>query len=232
MGQQAHQEQSGTDQDALQLTAVGMLVVVFMAMIVFMFVMMAALAFVIVVLMLVMMTAAALMIVMLVLVMMTAAAFMVMVLMFMMMTAATLVVMVFVLMVVTATAAAITMFMVMVPGRLPASGGSGIPGIDFHIALNGAGNSDQLRNQRIRVSRSEPQLLGGKGDDSLFHIGVGIEFRFNLGSAVGAVQILDDVDLAGHWDTSLHRYMSKRSCVYPKYSARYPGCQYGLFIFC
>jgi hypothetical protein len=146
--------------------------------------------------------------------------------------AATLVVMVFVLMVVTATAAAITMFMVMVPGRLPASGGSGIPGIDFHIALNGAGNSDQLRNQRIRVSRSEPQLLGGKGDDSLFHIGMGIEFRFNLGSAVGAVQILDDVDLAGHWDTSLHRYMSKRSCVYPKYSARCPGCQYGLYIFC
>ena len=168
-----------------------------------MLVMMTTATFVVMMLMLVMVAAAALMVMMLMLVMMTAAALMIVVFVLMVVTAAAFVVMVFVLMVVTAAATVFPMFMVVFFG-LPASGGSGIPRVDLHIALNGAGDSDQLRNQRIRVRRSEPQLLGGKGDDSLFHIGVGIEFRFNLGSAVGAVQIVDDVYLARHTNSSLH----------------------------
>ena len=159
------------------------------------------------------MTASAL-VVLLVVMVMTASAFM-MLLVVMMMTTAALVV-IFVVMVMAAsalmmllvvmmmtTATALTMVMV-VMGGLPAAAGSGggIPGVDLRAAFHGPGDPGQLRDQGIRVGGGEPQLLGGEGDNCLLHGRMGIEFGFDLGGAVGAVQIVDDVYLSGHENPS------------------------------
>ena len=132
--------------------------------------------------------------------MMTAATFMVL-LVVMMMTAATF--MMFLMVMMLPTAAVLTMVM-MVMGWLPGSLGSGgsIPGIDLRAAFNAPGDPGQFRDQGIRVRGSEPKLLGGEGNDRFLHGRMGIEFGFDLGCAVGAVQIVDDVYFSGHGNTS------------------------------
>jgi hypothetical protein len=152
-----------------------------------------------VVLLVVMVVAAAALVVRFVVMVMTAAAF-VMLLVVMVVTAAALV-MLFVVMVV-AAAAVCAVFMVVVLFPLPAGRPGSIPGVDLHAALNRPGNLDQFGDQGIRIRGSEPQLFGGEGDDGLLHGGVGIEFCLDLGGAVGAVQIVDDVYLPGHRATS------------------------------
>jgi hypothetical protein len=154
-------------------------------------------------------TAAALMMLLMV-VMVTAAALVVLIVVIMMAAAA----LMMLLMVVMVTAATALVIIMMVLLSLPAGRPGGIPGIDLHAALHSLGDLDQLGNQCIRVSGSEPQLLGCEGDNCLLHFRVGIEFRLDLGGAVGAVQIVDDVYLPGHRDTSSIRYMSNCSCVF------------------
>jgi hypothetical protein len=239
VGYQTHQEQTGTHEDALQAVivmivamamstaALVMLLVVMvviaatlMMLLVAMVVTTAALMVVLVVmvvtaaalmmlLVVVMVTAAAL--VVLIVVIMMAAAALVVLLVVMMMAAAALMMLLMVVMVTAATALVIIMMVLL---SLPAGRPGGIPGIDLHAALHSLGDLDQLGNQCIRVSGSEPQLLGCEGDNCLLHFRVGIEFRLDLGGAVGAVQIVDDVYLPGHRDTSSIRYMSNCSCVF------------------
>jgi hypothetical protein len=171
----------------------------------------------------VMVMAAATLVVLLVVMVMAAAAF-VMFLVVMVMTAAALVM--FLVVIMMAAAAIFPMFM-MVMGRLPGSADSRsrIPGIDLRTALHRLGDPGQFRDQGIGIRRGQPQLLGSESDNGLLHLGMGVEFRLDLGSAVGAVQILDDVYLTGHGDTSLFRYMSKRSCVYFSILPHVPTCQ-------
>ena len=173
-----------------------------------------AAALVIVMLMLMVVTAATLvvMVLMLVLVMMPAAARMVMVLMLVMMTAAALVIVVLMLVVVSTTAV-FAVRMVMLLAALPLSGGL-VPGIDHSASLHGPGDLGQLFDEGIGVLRRQTELLGGKGDGGLPDRRVIVEFLLDLGGAVGAVQIVDDIYLSGHGNASLYLYMSKYSCVY------------------
>ena len=73
---------------------------------------------------------------------------------------------------------------------------------DDHFPLHRPGDLRQLRDQGVRIFRRQPQLPGGKGDGGLLYSRMGIEFGLDLGGAVGAVQIFDDVYLL-HGDTSL-----------------------------
>ena len=73
---------------------------------------------------------------------------------------------------------------------------------DDHFPLHCPGDLGQLRNQGVRIFRRQPQLPGGKGDGGLLYSRMGIELGLDLGSAVGAVQIFDDIYLL-HGDTSL-----------------------------
>jgi hypothetical protein len=124
--------------------------------------------------------------------------------------AAAALVVLFMLMMMTA-ATGFSMVMVVLP--LPAGSLGSIPGMYLHFPFHSPGDFDQLRDQGIRIGGGEPQLLGGEGDVGLLHGRVGVELCLDLGGAVGAVQILDDVYLPGHRNPSLIRYMSKRSCV-------------------
>ena len=117
------------------------------------------------------------------------------------------------------------MFVGVVVVSLTSGSPGGIPGIDLRTAFHGPCDPGQLRNQRIGIRSSDPQLFGSKGNHRLLHLGMGVEFGFNLGRAVGAVQIVNDVYLPGHGDTSLFRYMSKRSCVYFSILPHVPPCQ-------
>jgi hypothetical protein len=165
--------------------------------VVFVVMVMTAVAFVMLLMVMVMAAAA---LVMVFAVMVVAAAALVVLLGVMVMAAAALVML---LMVMVMTAAAVcTVFMVVVLFPLPAGRPGSIPGVDLHAALNRPGNPDQFGDQGIRIRGSEPQLFGGEGDDGLLHGGVGIEFCLDLGGAVGAVQIVDDVYLPGHRATS------------------------------
>ena len=166
-----------------------------------MFVVMTTAALVMLVLMFVVMTTAALVVVFMVM-MVTALALVMLVFMFVVMTTAALVMLVLV-------------FMAVLP--FPVGGMLRVPGVDFHFPFHGSGKLHQLRDQGVRVRGGEPQLLGGKGDHCLLHLGMGVELCLDLGRAVGAVQILNYVYLPGHRATSLIQYMSKRSCVYHQY---------------
>ena len=169
--------------------------VMFMTMFFMSMVVMTALAFVI---MFMMVSATAFMTVVMVmptaalvimLMMVSAAAFMVM---FMVMSAAAFVVM---------TVFAMILF------------GSVVSGMDFHFPFDSSGNTGQLPDQTVRVLRHQPKLPGCKRDGGFLHLGMGIEFCLDLGGAVGAVQILNDIYASGHTITPLHPYMSNRSCV-------------------
>jgi hypothetical protein len=71
-------------------------------------------------------------------------------------------------------------------------------GDDDNVTFHGSGYVLELRDQNIRVFRSQPQLLGGKGDDSFLNQGVGIELFFHFGGAVGAAQVFHYVYLFDH----------------------------------
>lgn len=108
------------------------------------------------------------------------------------------------------SAAAIFMVMMVMPTplfmvMLVATGartvmGMGLPvsGKDFRIPFHSAGNGSQFRDQSIRILRSNSQLPGGKGDGSLLNLRMVIEFFFDFGSAVGAVQVFYEIDLPLH----------------------------------
>ena len=183
----------------------------------FLFVMMivsaAALVFVLMVVMFV--PAAAFMFMIMVVMFMTAVAFVFM-LMVMFMPAATLVLMlvmivstaalVFVLMMVMPAAAFVFMLMMFVPAGtrmcmlMICMGVPGcfVSGINHNAAFHGPGDFGQFRNQTIRILSSNPQLLGGEGNGSFFHSGMVIKLVFNLGCAVGTVQIFNDVYFLCH----------------------------------
>ena len=69
---------------------------------------------------------------------------------------------------------------------------------DLHLRFYAPGDLGQLRNQVIRGFCRQPQLLGGEGDDRLFHLGVVVELAFYFRRTVGAVQILNGIDLFRH----------------------------------
>ena len=171
------------------MTAAALMVVLVM------FMVMTAAALVVLVMMIVMVTAAAIMVMLMMFMMMTAAAFVDMDMMFMMVTAAAFVVVLMMFMMVTAAALMVMVMIVPVcfPGRA-----SGISGIDLHPAFHRPGNLNQLRNQRIRVFRRQPQLLCGKRNDGLLHSLVIIEFLLDLRCTVGTVQIVNDIYVSGH----------------------------------
>ena len=164
---------------------------------------MVAAAALVVMFMLVMMAAAAL-VVMLMPVMVAAAALVVM-FMLVMMTAAALVVM---LMPVVMAAAAF-MLMLMFPAG---TAWCLIPGIDHHFILHRPGDPHQFLHQPIRIFRCQAQLLGGKGDGCRLHLGMFVEFFLNFGSAVGAVQIVNDIYFTGH-NTASSQLTYERSLI-------------------
>jgi len=154
----------------------------FMRMVVFMLVVVPASAFMLMVVFvpMVVIASAFMLMVVFVLMVVSASAFMRMVM--------------FVLVVMTASAL-VTMFMMsMAVGMRPVALVA-VSGNDHHFGFNGLGNLRQFRNQCIRIIRGEPQLLGRKGNGCLLDAGMGVEFGFHLGSAVGAAKILHDVDL-------------------------------------
>ena len=168
--------------------------------------MMVTTAALMVLLMLMMVTTAALVVLLMLMVVTTAAALVVVLLMLMMVTTTALVMVLLVVMMMT-TAAGFPMLVVVMVLPLPAGGLGSIPGVDLHFALHSPGDPDQFGDQGVRVSGGKPQLLGGKGDIRLLHLGVGIELCLDLGGAVGAVQIFDDVYLPGHRNASFDFYI-------------------------
>ncbi|MBR2390412.1 MAG: hypothetical protein IKA94_06415 [Mogibacterium sp.] len=214
--QQTADEQKCTDQQhpgtvfLSGMMPVTMIMMVFLMVMGMMFMVMTAAAFVVMVMMFMMVTAAALVIMFVMLMVMTAAALVVMVMMLVMVTEAALVVMVMMLVMVTAaalvvmvmmfmmvTAAAFVVMVMIVPVCFPGRA-SGISGIDLHPAFHRPGNLSQLRNQRIRVFRRQPQLFCGKRNDGLLHSLVIIEFLLDLRCTVGTVQIVNDIYFSGH----------------------------------
>jgi hypothetical protein len=73
---------------------------------------------------------------------------------------------------------------------------------DGDFRLHRPGKGLQLRDQGIRIFGGQPQLPGSEGDDRLLHLGMGVKFSFDLGGAVGAIQILKGVCLFRHENTS------------------------------
>jgi hypothetical protein len=73
-----------------------------------------------------------------------------------------------------------------------------LPGTDLNPVFHSPGQLLQFRNERVGILRGQPELSGGKGDDSFLHRRMGVKFGFYLGSAVGAVQILYGIDLPFH----------------------------------
>lgn len=104
-----------------------------------------------------------------------------------------------------------TAFSVFVVGAAVGVPGGSIPGIDHHFVLDGSGDLRQLGDQGIGILRSDPQLLGGKGDGGFLHLFVGVEFALNFGGAVGAVQIVNDVDLLFHGRSSFEELTYEQS---------------------
>ena len=98
---------------------------------------------------------------------------------------------------------AMTVIMVMMVVLLMAVLSFFLHGVNFYISLHRPGNSDQFRDQCIGVLRRQPQLLGGKGDDCLLHLFMGVKLGFDLGCAVGAVQIFYGISLLGHGNVLL-----------------------------
>ena len=166
--------------------------------------------------MLMVMATAALMVMFVMLVMVTAAALLVLIMMLMVVTAAALVVMF--VMLVMVTAAALVVMSMMVVGIIGCTflyrPGLPIPGINLHAAFHSPGDSDQFRDQGIRVFCCQPQLFGGKGDDRLLYCLMIVEFLFDLRSAVGTVQIFYDIYFPGHrYPSYLFQHMSNHSSV-------------------
>ena len=60
------------------------------------------------------------------------------------------------------------------------------------------GDFRQFFDECVRIFCLQSQLLRGKGDGGFLHLRQGVEFAFNFGGAVGAVQILDDIYLLFH----------------------------------
>ena len=104
-------------------------------------------------------------------------------------------------------------FMPMVPMSAAASMLLCLPAMDLHPVLYGPGQFRQRRDQGIGILRRQMQLPGGKSDGSIRYAGMGLEFAFDLGRAVGAVQILYNIDLPPKKASSLNLYMSIYSYV-------------------
>jgi hypothetical protein len=122
----------------------------------------------------------------------------------------TAVALVLVLVVVMATATILSvcmMVMLVTAGRLR----GGVTGVDSGIVLDGAGDGGQLGDQRVGILCGDAQLFGGKGDGGFLDFGMGVKFAFNPGGAVGAVQIVYDVDLFCHWVASLYELTYEQS---------------------
>ena len=73
-----------------------------------------------------------------------------------------------------------------------------VTGHNGGAGLNCSCNLRQFFNQAVRILSSDAQLLGGKGNGCLLNLRQGVKFCFNLGCAVGAVQILDNVYFPFH----------------------------------
>ena len=69
-------------------------------------------------------------------------------------------------------------------------------GLDGGARLHSPGDLPHLLQQRIRVFGRHTQLLGGKGQRRLFHFRQLVDLPFDLCRAVGAIQVLNDVDPA------------------------------------
>ena len=91
--------------------------------------------------------------------------------------------------VVVMAAAAFTVFMVMVAVVGMFLFRSMITGVDHHFAFHASGDFCQFRDQGVRILCGQAKLLGGKGDNSLLHLFMGIEFCFDFCRTVGTVQI-------------------------------------------
>ena len=155
--------------------------------------------------------------VVMVFVMTAAAAFMVVMVFVMTAAAAFMVVIVFVM---TAAATTTAMVMGMLAVRLVASV---ISGLDHHFPFHSAGNLRQLLKEAVRIFRRQPQLLGGKGNGGLPDFRQSIELGFDLGCAVGAVQILDDIYFPFHmYLLKVLTYEQSFICIISVYSHSSP----------
>ena len=116
----------------------------------------------------------------------------------------------FVMMIVAAAAVFIVVVMGMAAG---ATGGlrRGIPGVDNGTVFDGTGDGSQFGDQRVGVVSGDAKLFGGESDGGFLDLGMGVKFGLNLGSAVGAVQIVYDIDLFCHWVASLYELTYEQS---------------------
>lgn len=149
--------------------------------------------------MVVVVTAAAF-VIMVVFMMTSAAALMIV---FMMMSAAAFFMVVVMMVLTTATFFMIVVVMVMVmvlfmSGLVTRPVTAGIPRCDDHFPLHSTGNFRKLFDKAVGILRGDAELPGGKGDGCLPDLRQGVEFGFDLGGAVCAVQIVDDIDLPFH----------------------------------
>ena len=111
-----------------------------------------------------------------------------------------------VVMMVTAPAAFL-MIMMVTAAALRFGGASSISDIlsgrNHHPRLNAPGNLGQFPDQAVRVFRRQPKLPGSKGNHGLLHLRMAVEFAFYFRRTVGAIQILNGVDLLCHTRSSL-----------------------------
>ena len=68
-----------------------------------------------------------------------------------------------------------------------------LPGADHHVRLYRSGKSGHFRKQTVRVLCQDPQLSCGEGNGCLRDFRHGCNLAFDLGCAVGAVQIFQNV---------------------------------------
>ena len=100
-----------------------------------------------------------------------------------------------------------------------------VPLMDLGIRFHRPGDPGQLFDQRVGILRRQMQLPGCKGDGRLLHFRQGVEFIFDLRRAVGAVQILDGVDLFRH-DVLLFKSIYEHSFMcYNQYNPISRLCQ-------
>ena len=113
----------------------------------------------------------------------------------------------FLVVMVVAAPAAFPMTMMVTTAALRFGGASSVSDIlsgrNHHPRLNAPGNLSQFPDQAVRVFRRQPELPGSKGNHGLLHLRMAVEFAFYFRRTVGAIQILNGVDLLCHTRSSL-----------------------------
>jgi hypothetical protein len=86
---------------------------------------------------------------------------------------------------------------------------------DHNTGFHSTGDCLQLINKTVRIGGGEVELSGGEHNGGGLHLRQSVELFFDLGGAVGAVQILYGVYLLRHKRASfINLHLSNRSYVF------------------